>query len=82
MESEAKVLEVKTGIPKIIANSLAEFACAVRNTPAISKKYLPDNYYTPLRLIAKEHPCGKLYRRQSGVLMTWAGGNKSWKSFP
>jgi len=37
-EAEAKVLEVKTGIPKIIANSLAEFAYAVRNTPAISKK--------------------------------------------
>lgn len=37
-EAEAKVLEVKTGIPKIIANSLAEFAYAVRNAPAISKK--------------------------------------------
>jgi len=37
-ESEAKVLEAKTGIPRIIASSLAEFACAVRNTPAISKK--------------------------------------------
>ena len=36
--SEAEVLEAKTGVPKIIASSLAEFAYAVRNTPAISKK--------------------------------------------
>jgi len=37
-KSEAEVLVAKTGIPKIIATSLAEFACAVRNTPAVSKK--------------------------------------------
>ena len=37
-EPESKVLETKTGVPKVIANSLAEFAYTVRNTPAISKK--------------------------------------------
>ena len=37
-KSETEVIEAKTGIPRIIATSLAEFACAVRNTPAISKK--------------------------------------------
>jgi len=37
-ESESKVLEVKAGILKIIANSLAEFAYTVRTTPAIGKK--------------------------------------------
>uniref|UniRef100_A0A6M3MCF4 Putative ATPase domain containing protein n=1 Tax=viral metagenome TaxID=1070528 RepID=A0A6M3MCF4_9ZZZZ len=37
-EPESKVLEIKAGIPKVIANSLAEFAYTVRTTPTISKK--------------------------------------------
>jgi hypothetical protein len=37
-KAEAEVLVAKTGIPKVIATSLAEFACAVRSTPAVSKK--------------------------------------------
>jgi len=37
-EPESKVLENKTGIPKAIANSLAEFAYTIRTTPAIGKK--------------------------------------------
>ena len=37
-ESESRVLEEKTGVPKLIANSLAEFAYTVRTTPVISKK--------------------------------------------
>jgi len=37
-EPESGVLETKAGIPKIIANSLAEFAYTIRTTPAIGKK--------------------------------------------
>jgi MoxR-like ATPase len=35
---ESGVLQAKAGIPKTIANSLAEFAYVVRTTPAIGKK--------------------------------------------
>ena len=35
---ESDMLVLKTGVPKLIANSLAEFAYVVRTTPAISKK--------------------------------------------
>ena len=37
-EPESRVLEAKTGIPRSIANSLAEFAYTVRTTPTIGKK--------------------------------------------
>ena len=37
-KQESDMLVAKTGIPKLIANSLAEFAYVVRTTPAISKK--------------------------------------------
>lgn len=37
-DQEAQVLIAKTGVSQPIADSLANFACVVRNTPAISKK--------------------------------------------
>lgn len=37
-QPESQVLEAKAGIPKPIANSLAEFAYVVRTTPTIGKK--------------------------------------------
>lgn len=37
-EPESRVLQEKAGVPKTIANSLAEFAYVVRTTPAISRK--------------------------------------------
>jgi nitric oxide reductase NorQ protein len=37
-QQESDMLEAKTGIPKLIANSLAEFAYVVRTTPNIARK--------------------------------------------
>ncbi len=37
-EQESDMLVKKTGVPKLIANSLAEFASVVRRTPNISRK--------------------------------------------